>query len=331
VISIGQSVKDLEWSDRLRQTTFDCYVAAIQDAAHYAIELEAATTGAYRQHLETLAAEVSATDAASLSESRGTFRGLLRDYRDKAARFIGNLREELASGARALEEILRSLTRSDGDHEVRLRESIERLREISNSPAGAGVRDTVLATSESIGRSVEEIRKQHDLSIAQFQMEIHMLHKRIDGLEMAAMIDSLSKLFTRAEMEERIRAAPAEWYALLLIRATGVRAAEVRFGAAAAGEVAAALGKRLRNSLPADATLGRWGPEEFVAKVGLAKREAFTASKWVAENLSGAYSCLLDGKTVRPSIQVSVAVVDREPGEPPQRTCARIAEFFGNK
>ena len=324
MISIGQSVKDLERSERLRQTTFDCYVAAIQDAAHYAIELEAATTGAYRRHLETLAVEVSATDAASLSESRGTFRGLLRDYRDKAARFIGNLREELANGARALEEILGSLTRSDGDHEVRL-------REICDSPAGAGVRDAVLATSESIGRSVEEMRKQHDLSIAQSQMEIHMLHKRIDGLEMAAMIDSLSKLFTRAEMEERIRAAPAEWYALLLIRATGVRAAEVRFGAAAAGEVAAALGKRLRNSLPADATLGRWGPEEFVAKVGLAKREAFTASKWVAENLSGAYSCLLDGKTVRPSIQVSVAVVDREPGEPPQRTCARIAEFFGNK
>ena len=57
MISIGQSVADLDRSDRLRQMTFDCYVTAIKDAAHYAIDLEEATTGPYRQHLEALAAD----------------------------------------------------------------------------------------------------------------------------------------------------------------------------------------------------------------------------------------------------------------------------------
>jgi hypothetical protein len=63
----------------------------------------------------------------------------------------------------------------------------------------------------------------------------------------------------------------------------------------------------------------------------MAKRDAFAILKWITENLSGAYSCLKDGRTVRPTLQVSVAVVDREPGEPPARTCARIGEFFGGK
>jgi GGDEF domain-containing protein len=331
VISIGQSVADLERSDRLRQTTLDCYVAAIQGTARYAIDLEEATTGPHRQHLEALGADLIGTDAASLMDSRATFRALLRDYRDKAAGFINKLREELARGALALEEILKSLTLNDGDHEIRLRASIARLRAISNSPEGAGVRGALLETSDSIGRCVEEMRKQHDLTVAEFQTEIHMLHRRIDGLEMAAMIDSLSKLFTRAEMEERIREAPAEWYGLLLVRASGLRACEIHFGPLVAAELAAALGKRLRNCLPPEAVLGRWGPEEFVAKVGMAKREALMASKSVTANLSGAYSCLKDGKTVRPSLQVSVAVVDREPGETPQRTCGRIAEFFGGQ
>ena len=331
MISIRESVAELERSHRLRQTTFDCYVAAIKDVAHYAIDLEESTTGPYRKHLETLAAEVVATDPANLTESRATLRGLLRDYRDKAAKFINDLREELSSGARALEEILKSLTQSDGDHEIRLRASLQRLREIFNSPEGAGIRVAALAAADSIGQSVEQMRKQHELSIAQFQMEIHILHKRIDALEMASMIDSLSKLFTRAEMEERIRTASAEWYALLLIRVSGLCAAEARFGSPVAAELAAAFGRRLRNCLPADAALGRWGAEEFIAKVNVAKREAFMASKWVTENLSGTYSCPKDGKTVRPSLQVSVAVVDREPGEPPQRTSARIAEFFKSK
>jgi len=331
VISIGQSVTELERSDRLRQTTFDCYVAAIRDTAHYAIELEDTATGPFRRHLETLAAETVGTEPATLAASRATFRGLLRDYRDKAAKFIQNLREELAGGARALEEILDSLTLSDGDHEGRLRASVERLRQISNSPEAVPVRDALAAASDAIGRSVEEMKKQHDLSIAQFQMEIHMLHKRIDGLEMAAMIDSLSKLFSRSEIEERIRVAPAEAYTLLLIRASGLRIAEAHFGIEVAAELAGAFGKRLRNSLPAETVLGRWGAEEFVAKANLAKRDAMTTSKWITENLSGPYSCLKDGRTVRPSLQVSVAMVDRQPGEAAQRTCARIEEFFNAK
>jgi GGDEF domain-containing protein len=321
----------LDRTDRLRQTAFDCYVAAIQDTAHYAIELEEALTAPHKGHLETLAAEAVGTDAASLMGTRATFRGLLRDYRDKASEFIQTLREELASGARALEEILKSLSLSDGDHETRLRGSIERLRQISGSPEGAGVRTALLAASEAIGNSVEDMKKQHELSIAQFQMEIHMLHKRIDSLEMAAMIDSMSKLFSRAEMEERIRSANGETYTLLLIRASGLRLAEAHFGPAVAAELAGAFGKRLRNSLPPETVLGRWGAEEFVAKAQMAKHKAITASKWVTENLSGPYSCLKDGKTVRPSLQISVATVDRQPGEPPDRTCGRIVEFFGAK
>jgi GGDEF domain-containing protein len=329
VISIGQSVTDLEKSDRLRQTTFECLVGAIRDTARYAIQIEEPASGLYQKHLEALAAETVGTDPASLAGCRSTFRGLLRDYRDKAGKFIHDLREELANGARALEEILKSLACSDGDHESRLRASMDQLREISNRPAAAGVRTALAAATDAIGTSIEELRKQHELSIAQFQMEIHMLHQRIDGLERAAMIESASRLFTRKEMEERIKAAPPEWYSLLLIRAEGLAAAEARYGESVGTEVAAAFGKRLRNSLPADAALARWGAQEFVAKVGMAKREALMASKWVAENLSGAYACLKDGKTVRPSLVVNVGVAERDPLEPPQRTCARIAEFFG--
>ena len=331
MISIGQSVTELDRSDRLRQATFDCYVAAIRDTAHYAIELEETTTGPYKRYLETLAAEAAGTEPASLMGTRATFRGLLRDYRDKASKFIQDLHEGLASRAQALEEILNSLLLSDGDHETRLRSSIERLREISDLPEGAGVRTDLLAASETIGRSVEELKKQHELSIAQFQMEIHMLHKRIDSLEMAAMIESMSKLFSRAEMEERIGAAQGEAYTLLLIRASGLRAAEAHFGPVVAAELAGAFGKRLRNGLPPDTVLGRWGAEDFVAKAEMSKREAITASKWITENLSGPYSCLKDGKTVRPSLQVSVATVDRQQGEPADRTCGRIVEFFGGK
>lgn len=331
MISIRQNVQELEKRDQLRKTTFECLMAAVQDTARYAIDLEEPLTGQFRKHVGALAGETEATEADSLMNCRATFRGLLRDYRDKAAKFIGNLREDLANRARALEEILNGLSSSEGDHQERLRTSMERLRKISESPEAAPIRPALLATAGAIGQSVEDMRKQHGLSMAQFQMEIHMLHQRIDGLERAAMIESGSKLFTKKEMEERIKASPPEWYSLMLIRADGLTEAAARYGDDAGAELVAAFGKRLRNSLPEGVALGRWGPEEFVVKLGATKRDALLASKWVTENLSGVYTCLHEGKIVRPTLRVSVSVAERDPLEPPNRTCARIAEYFAGR
>lgn len=263
IISIRESVAELDRFHQLRQTTIECYAAAIKSVAHYAIDLEEKSTAMYRKHLERLAGEVTGGDPAALTESRATLRALLRDYRDKAARFIGDLREELARGARALETILASMAQSDGDHDVRLRASLQTLRKIAGSPECGPVRAALVASAESIGQNVEEMRKHHELTITQFQMEIHMLHRRIDALEAAAKIDSLSQLLSRGEMEERIRASAGERFSLLLIRTGGLRAAERQFDPAVAAELAGSFGKRLRNGLPKGAVIGRWGGEEF--------------------------------------------------------------------
>jgi len=73
--------------------------------------------------------------------------------------------------------------------------------------------------------------------------------------------------------------------------------------------------------------IGRWSSEEFVAILDLPKREALTTAKWVSEHLSGSYSCLLAGKTVRPSLQIDVAVVENA-GNTPERLIGRVKAFF---
>ena len=56
--------------------------------------------------------------------------------------------------------------------------------------------------------------------------------------------------------------------------------------------------------------------------------EAMAGAKRVAEHLSGEYACLQRGKTVHPSLNVGVAVVDHRPGDSPERTLKRIKEFL---
>ena len=326
--SIQNSLNELERSHEARDMLLDCYLMAIRNAAHYAIELDDEITTPHRQYLTALAGEVASAQPEALAESRATLRGLLRDYRDKAAQYLSTLREELAGTARALQEILNSLAQADGDHEVQLRTALRRLREISNSPDGSAVRAAILAAADSIEQSLEQIRQQHQLTVSQFLVEIRMLHKRIDLLETAASLDDLTKLFKRDEMERQIRSACGGKLCLLLVRAIGFRQVERQFNRDVAAELAAAFGKRLRNSLPPSAAIGRWSEDGFIAMLSVEKSEAMASAKWVTEHLAGAYACLQKGRTVHPSLQLSVAVVDTQPGDPPERTLKRVKEFL---
>jgi GGDEF domain-containing protein len=310
MISIQSSLNELDKACQLREGLLDCYLNAIKNCANYAIDLDDETTALHRKHLRALAEEVSIGDVNILLESRSTLRGLLRDFRDKGAQHLANLRDELSSTARALEEILESLAQTDGDHETRLRLTVQNLREIADSPEAEAVGHLLRSAATTIEQSVEQMRKQHQVTISQFQIEIRMLHKRIDSLESAAAVDDLTRLLNRTEMEKRILVATPGQFCLLLVTVRGIRRAEIQFGQPVSEELAGAFTKRLRSSLPPQAVIARWGEEEIVAMVRVSKTEALASGKWMTEHLSGPYACLNGGKTVRPALQLNVGVVD---------------------
>ncbi|HJT87804.1 MAG TPA: diguanylate cyclase [Bryobacteraceae bacterium] len=329
MIPIRTPMGELDTVDRVRALAFDCYVSALRNVAHYAIELEDELTRPHRQYLTALAEDVAAGTPEVLAESRATLRGLLRDYRDKASQYLNGLRSELASSAKALEEILNTLAESESDYEIRLKRAVEKLQEICRSPLGDAVRPALAEAAETIGQSLEEIRRQHQLTVSQFICEIRLLHQRIDALERAASIDNLTKLFNRREMEEHIRMALGG-ASILLLTVVGFSTAEAEFGQEVATELAAAFTRRLRNSVAADAVLGRWSAQNFLAIGPPRKAEAITRAKWVAENLSGTYCCLLAGRTVRPTLEVGATVVERPAGDNGDRTLLQIAELSNN-
>jgi GGDEF domain-containing protein len=330
MISIRKTISDLDEYRQQRDLAFDCYLAAIRNTAQYAVELEDGITAPHRKYLTLLAEEVAAATSASLDESRGTFRGLLRDYRDKASHYLADLREQIASTARALQQIVDSLAQSDGDHEIRMRSALASLQRAAESPEATPLRPLLTSALETIQQSLEQARQEHEFTIAQFRVEIRMLHKRIDTLESAACIDALTKLFTRREMEERIRSSPPGAFCLLLIKVTGFRVAELEFNPEVAAELVSAFSRRLRNTLPEGTVIGRWSDEEFIANTKLARPDAIALATHIAGQLSGSYACLQGGKTVRPTLQLRVGVVDSA-GDDAERILHRITEILTGK
>jgi GGDEF domain-containing protein len=327
MISIRESMSELEKSDRLRALAQDCYLTVIKNLAQYVIELEEGITADYRNNLAAVAKEVETGTAKAISESRARLRGLLRDYRDKATTYLKELREELSGTANGLQRLVDTLALSDGDHESRLRQALKTLRELAQDPTAGVIAPPLRAATESIEQSLEQFRQQQELTVSQFLAEIDLLHKRINALESAVSADDLTKLFDRSDIESRIRSASTGG-SLLLLRAQGFERAAVQFSRDVANQLAAAFVKRLRKYLIPGSIVGCWSAEQYLVFTQAAKNEAVAGAKWVTEHLSGAYACLQGGKTVRPTVQVNVAVLEFASGEPAERTLQKISQFF---
>ena len=328
MISLRESISDLERAEQRCRQVLDCYTFAIKTAAQYAVELEKEITEPHRKYLDALAKEVAGSAAENLEGTASTFRSLLRDYRDKAAQYLSRLRHELASSASALQDILATLNQSDGEHETRLRQEVKKLYEASSCDNLETMRATLVAATGKIEASVEELRRQHQLTVSQFLTEIRALHQRINSLENAAALDALTQVFNRAEMEKRIRGAK-EGAFLLLIRVVGIRRAEADFGRDVSQELAGAFTRRLRNSLKPTAIFGRWGEEAFMTIGPPEKAAAEATAKWISEHLSGKYACLRKGKAIHPAVQVEVEVIERRPGEDAEPALALVRDYLG--
>lgn len=326
MLSIREAMTDLEQLAAQRDAAVDCYREALQNVAHYAVELDEPVTSQHRRHVEDLAARVSST-IESLREAGATLRALLRDYRNRAAEYLNNIREQLASTAHALEEVMESLAQADGDHEARIRTALGAMRDAAQHPAASPIREMLLSAADAIGTGVEEMRKQHQAHVAEFMAEIRVLHTRIGQLESAASIDSVTNLLTRGETERHVLSLEPNTVNLVLMVTSGLRLAEVRFNAEVASQLAGAFTKRLRNLVPENATVGRWSTEEFVGILGGSPADAIKIAKAIGEQLSGSYSCLLEGKVVRPELQVRVMVLERAEGSA-ERLLGRVREYM---
>jgi GGDEF domain-containing protein len=305
-----------------------CYIAAIQNIAHYAVEMDAEITGPYVKYLAGLAAEIQAAPSQALPESRSTLRGLLRDYRDKAAQFLGSLRQQLEGTAKALQETVEALAQSDGDHSTRLRDTLKGVREAAATPEGAPLRAVLTAAVDSIEGDLAQMRRQHQFTMAQLQTEVRILHQRVESLQNAAAMDQASKFSSRRSIEEYVESLPPAGFMVLILKAHGLAQARAKYGVSIADELVATFARRMRNCVPKDAVIGRWNEQDFLVVLPVSQGKEKTAPQAVSNHLSMPYACMMAGKVVRISLEVSAEVLPAAE-DPPGSMLKCVEKAFG--
>jgi len=288
------------------------YTALIRGVAQFAPKLSGNPeegNSPERGYLLAMAAEVACGDAGLLRESRSYLRCVLREYRDESARYLANLRRELAATAGTLHDITGTLEQSDVESDARLAAGMERLKALAGTAPASPFADVVRAATAELGRSIADIRKQQKLILSQLHTEIRLLHKRTDALTEAGLADP-GELMPRDEMERRIALADPGTFRLLLLKADGLSRAKTQQPPHVFSDLLVALARRMRKNLPAGTAVASWSEEGFVAlllsEIGHARELAARLQK----QLSGPYVCRSGATTVVTRLRASVEVLD---------------------
>ena len=109
----------------------------------------------------------------------------------------------------------------------------------------------------------------------------------------------------------------------------GLAEAKARFGSSIAEDLVATFGRRLRNTVPKDAVVGRWSEQDFLAVVPAAGPAEAIPSQRVADHLSTPYACMLGGKVVRIPVEVTAEYLAIAAGSSAAQILARVAEALG--
>jgi GGDEF domain-containing protein len=306
--------------DRLEETGKAAkagYTNAVWATAQYTVELDAADTKRFREHLEQIRAEVE--KAASPEDWRSiqaSFRGELRQHRDDSLKQLTHLRAELKAAADTMHAFMNSIAVSGADHEEDLQEALRRLDAAAQSDNLAAIRSAINEATQAIGASVERMQRSHQIVIAQLQDEIRLLHQQMENNRRALLIDDSTGVWNRQKLDSAMDALSAddEPFCLLVVRIRALTRPDQGHSPGVIEAAVKALLQRLSTMLGDDAILGRWDTDTFAAILKTDAETAAPLSRDVAQKLSGVYPVQENGVSRSIELQAVAGVLERGPG-----------------
>ena len=230
MISIQKEIRTAEDLQTLLLSVCESYRAAVADGAQYAIELDKSITPPHREALRRVAGQISVEAVGAggtLPAIRSSVRNLLRDYKERAEQYLGDLRARLEEHGNALTTLLDALTSDSQDQEKRLRVEMRHLGELSSVSTLVEMRTGVLALKGRLETCIEELERQNRVTVAGLQSEIQALQRQVEQLSSPPAEGGPSGVRERVEAET----AAGNSFFMLFVRLRNLDSIRARFGA----------------------------------------------------------------------------------------------------
>jgi GGDEF domain-containing protein len=317
LISIRKAADELDRMEELLRTVAASYGRSIWSTGQYAVEFDSLEAAAFREHIEAIKGEADrAATVEDWQSVQASFRGELRDYRDRSTERIRRLKTEIQGAVNAMQVFADSVAASGADHEEQLTGALTQLHGIVRLNNLPGIRAVVETATKTIEASFEKLQKEHQLVIAQLRDELRLLHQQMDAERRAAFLDRATGVWNRPKIDSRVMELLEndEPFCILLISLRNLKRLEGQYSRTVIEGGIKAFLQRFSAMLGEDAAIGRWNEDHFAAILQVEPSVAITVSREAAKTLSGIYSVQENGLSLSVPLQAISGVIDRAAG-----------------
>jgi len=325
VISIRKSVNEIERLGELHKTAAACYELALRAMAVYAIEVDAREAAEFRRRVQSL--EAGWRDAGSpekMREIHSAVSGELRDYRDRAGARLERLRRDLEASAKAVETFTAGIAGSGADYGQKMEQELHRLERLAGEESIEEMRRGIRVAATRIAASLEQMRRENQLAVAQLRDEIRLLHQARGSPRSASpAVELLSRLKIDQTIEQLLsRNAP---FCLLFVNIRNLQRIEARHPHALVERAIEEAAARLQNT--AGGAVGRWSAQCLAAIVDPQPGGAMALAREVTRKLSGGYAVQDDGSAHDIALEITVGTLNRARDEEPAAFAKKMARL----
>jgi GGDEF domain-containing protein len=283
-----------------KNAALDCYLSTLLTTANMLAQACPEVGVIYRHRLTRLRARLAFdSSAASLEESCPAVESELKEYGVEASAYVTHSTGELRSALGALAEIVHHLAQRQDFYAARLRQFARQMETVRYPAKPEELTEVVAMQASGLLSCVESMSHDTQSLMTKTRDEMAAMERRIKA---ASMIDLLTGLMNRREMERKIEAFKASGAipVLLHFRLTAPLPDE-----AIQDEVIQQVATRLASQFRHKDFIGRWSDAEFMvlfqgpADVARARSERIVP--WVA----GRYT-LENGQGVEIGMEVEV-------------------------
>jgi GGDEF domain-containing protein len=315
VLSFRKSVDELDQAAELLTAFRDAVARCIQTTAQYVVELKEQDARAFRGNLEELASRAEHSSPADLDNLHASFRGELRNYRDRVQAEVARMRAEMADVIESMHSFVENVSGSNQDHQRTLRREFDILETTAQAGDLDSIRGAIHHAAETAIHSCEEIQRAQDLITAQLQDEIRNLHKEVDHERRAALSDPITGVWNRKKLDSRIKDLILlnEGFCVFFVGLPSlahISRNDLRMG----HELLKSLTGRMHTVAGKNGELGmtgRWSEEVFAIVFNLPLAGAPATPEQLCASLGGHYAIQLDLANHDLSIEVRIQAVER--------------------
>lgn len=332
MLSILKTVNEMEKLEAANGAALDSYGEILRAAAEYPVEIDPSDAQLFRRHVQALRKMLeNVMEPEDFHTIHSSFRGEVRDYRDKANEWIMSMRSELKAAAEAMQTLSLRVAENGDGHEVRLKADLERLHIVMKCEDLGRIRATVQQVAASISRSCEQLREANNLMIAQLRDEIQTLHREMDNSRRTLFVDRATGAWNRPKIEDRIEELleRREGFVAIVMWVSNLKRLEASCSNTLINGAMKAMVQRASAVAGTDVMIGRWAEDQFVMLLDVDAAAAVAISNDLGPKLSSRHAVQENGIAHQVILHVSMAVVDHAPGGDGRKFRNRLEQMTG--